>query len=108
MNIGAWLRGLGLERYEQAFRENEVDAEALPELTESDLASLGLPLGPRRKLLKAIARPRQGVLPPSPTTQPSEVSRPGLGARLRTRAPPADGDVLRSGWFDGALGAARS
>ncbi len=65
----------GAGGYEPTFRENEVDAEVLPELTESDLASLGLPLGPRRKLLKAIARLRQGV-PPSPTEQPSEVSMP--------------------------------
>ncbi len=33
MDIGGWLRGLGLERYEQAFRENEVDLRVLPELT---------------------------------------------------------------------------
>ena len=75
MNIGVWLRSLGLEHYEPAFRENEIDAEVLTELSESDLASLGLPLGPRRKLLKAIARLRQGVAP-SPTEQPSGVSMP--------------------------------
>src|SRR5499427_9141830 len=55
MDIEAWLQGLGLERYAPAFRDNEIDAEVLPELTEADLATLGLPLGPRRKLLKAIA-----------------------------------------------------
>jgi class 3 adenylate cyclase len=55
MDIGAWLRNLGLERYEPAFRENEIDVEVLPELTEGDLEKLGLPLGPRRKLLKALA-----------------------------------------------------
>ena len=54
MDIAAWLRELGLERYEQAFRDNEIDREVLPELTESDLEKLGLPLGPRKKLLKAI------------------------------------------------------
>ena len=48
MDIAAWLRELGLERYEPAFRENEIDAEVLPELTESDLSALGLPIGPRR------------------------------------------------------------
>ena len=30
MDIGGWLRGLGLERYEQAFRDNEIDEEVLP------------------------------------------------------------------------------
>ena len=36
MDIGGWLRGLGLERYEQAFRENEIDLRVLPELTADD------------------------------------------------------------------------
>ena len=65
MDIAAWLRRLGLERYEPALRENEIDLDVLPELTEADLVTLGLPLGPRRKLLKAISALRQGV-PPSP------------------------------------------
>jgi class 3 adenylate cyclase len=55
VDVAAWLRDLGLERYEPAFRENEIDGDVLPELTESDLERLGLPLGPRKKLLKAIA-----------------------------------------------------
>ena len=37
MDIAAWLRRLGLEQYERAFRENDVDAEVLPELTAEDL-----------------------------------------------------------------------
>jgi class 3 adenylate cyclase len=69
MDIEAWLQGLGLERYLPAFRENEIDAEVLPELTEADLVTLGLPLGPRRKLLKAIAGLRQAALPsPAPVS----------------------------------------
>ena len=52
MDIAAWLRDLGLERYEPAFRENEIDPEVLPQLTEADLVTLGLRLGPRKKLLK--------------------------------------------------------
>ena len=51
MDIAAWLQGLGLERYESAFRESEIDWEVLPDLTEGDLEKLGLPLGPRKKLL---------------------------------------------------------
>ena len=58
LDIGAWLRGLGLERYEQAFQQGEIDAEILPELTDADLRELGIPLGPRKKLLKAIAATR--------------------------------------------------
>ena len=37
MDIAAWLRGLGLEEYEPAFRDNRVDAEILPKLTGEDL-----------------------------------------------------------------------
>src|SRR5215467_12996587 len=56
MEIGAWLRSLGLERYEPAFRENEIDWEALPKLTAEDLKDLGVVLGGhRRRLLEAIA-----------------------------------------------------
>src|SRR5215467_9145222 len=56
MDIGGWLRGLGLERYEQAFRENEIDLRVLPELTADDLKDLGVAaIGHRRLLLKAIA-----------------------------------------------------
>jgi SAM domain (Sterile alpha motif) len=56
VDILAWLRELGLERYEQAFRENEVAAEILPELTADDLKDIGVTIvGHRRKLLEAIA-----------------------------------------------------
>jgi class 3 adenylate cyclase/tetratricopeptide (TPR) repeat protein len=55
MDIGAWLGGLGLAQYEGLFRENEIDSQVLPELTESDLSQLGVPLGHRKRLLKAIA-----------------------------------------------------
>ena len=55
IDIVTWLRQLGLERYEATFRDNEVTADVLRDLTEADLEKLGLPLGPRKKLLKAIA-----------------------------------------------------
>src|SRR5690349_24435923 len=56
MDIGGWLRGLGLERYEQAFRENEIDLRVLPELTVDDLKELGVAaIGHRRLLMRAIA-----------------------------------------------------
>jgi len=56
MDVAEWLRGLGLERYAVAFRDNEIDWEALPKLTAEDLQDLGVVLGThRRKLLEAIA-----------------------------------------------------
>jgi len=55
MDVASWLRSLGLEKYEALFRENEIDADVLPELTQLDLEKLGVPLGHRKRLLKAIA-----------------------------------------------------
>jgi len=57
LDIGAWLRGLGLERYEAAFRENRIEADVLASLTVEDLKDLGVTLvGDRRRLLGAIAK----------------------------------------------------
>lgn len=55
MDIAAWLGRVGLERYQEAFRNAEITADILPDLTECDLEKLGLPLGPRKKLIRAIA-----------------------------------------------------
>src|SRR5215472_17539077 len=56
VDIAAWLHGLGLQQYEQTFRENAIDAAVLPDLTAEDLKDLGVNLvGHRRKLLAAIA-----------------------------------------------------
>ena len=55
MDIGGWLRSLGLEQYEVAFHANAVDAGVLRDLTDQDLKKLEVPLGHRRKLLRAIA-----------------------------------------------------
>jgi hypothetical protein len=55
MHLGNWLRSLGLERYEAAFRDNAIDEEVPRDLKEDHLRELGLPLGARIKLLKAIA-----------------------------------------------------
>jgi class 3 adenylate cyclase/predicted ATPase len=63
MDIGAWLQSLGLEQYEAVFRANAVDAEVLPELGEADLEKLGVLLGHRKKLLKAIAALRDNQSP---------------------------------------------
>ena len=55
MDLGEWLRSLGLERYEAVFRENAIDADVIRALTEEHLRELGVPMGARLKLLKAIA-----------------------------------------------------
>ena len=110
MDVAAWLRGLGLEQYAPAFRDNDVDGEVLPELTADDLISIGVTsVGHRRKLLAAIAA--LGTEPP--TRDCSSISGERdiyshLHPERRCRTPAADGDVLRSGRLDGALVAARS
>jgi class 3 adenylate cyclase len=71
MDVVAWLRGLGLEQYAPAFRDNDVDAEVLPELTAGDLIGLGVTsIGHRRKLLAAIAALGAGTTIAVATTAP--------------------------------------
>ena len=61
MDVGSWLRKLGLERYGPAFRDNGIDSELLPRLTAEDLKELGVALvGDRRRLLEAITALRAG------------------------------------------------
>ena len=55
MDVASWLQSLGLGQYEASFRSAEIDAKILPELTNQDLEKLGVPLGHRKRLLKAIA-----------------------------------------------------
>jgi class 3 adenylate cyclase len=72
VDIGTWLHGLGLQQYEQAFRDNAIDAAVLPELTVDDLKDLGVNLvGHRRKLLAAISALRSGPAPDSVARAPS-------------------------------------
>ncbi len=53
-DIQSWLAELGLEKYASAFVEAEIDFEILPSLDKEDLKDLGLPIGPRRKIMDAI------------------------------------------------------
>src|SRR6202048_2746366 len=81
MDLGGWLRSLGLEQYEAAFRENAIDDPVLLDLTENHLREIGIPLGARLKLLKAIAAlgaraeatsPSAGVAPSGPPIDVAE------------------------------------
>ena len=66
MDVGGWLRKLGLEQYEAAFRENKIDDTVLPSLTAEDLRDLGVGfVGDRRKLLDAIAAVRAEARAPT-------------------------------------------
>jgi class 3 adenylate cyclase len=63
LDIGTWLYGLGLEQYEPVFRDNAIDLETLPDLTETDLEKLGVLLGHRKRMLRAIDDRRAATAP---------------------------------------------
>ena len=77
MDVVVWLRGLGLGKYEAAFRDNEIDETVLPSLTHENLKEFGVTaLGHRLKLLDAIAllRTDAGASSPDATTTPAAPS----------------------------------
>jgi SAM domain (Sterile alpha motif) len=102
MDVAAWLQGLGLERYVPAFRDNEIDWDALPKLSAEDLKDLGVVLGGhRRRLLDAIAALGAAAPAASATAAPRDApalaeadpaTRPTRRGRLR-----APDDLCRSG-----------
>ena len=67
--LAEWLGKLGLNQYAQAFADNHVDHSVLSDLTENDLQKLGVSLGHRKKLLRAIETLRIES-PPSGTKPP--------------------------------------
>jgi class 3 adenylate cyclase len=89
MDIGDWLRSLGLERYEAAFRENEITEKVLPSLTAEDLKELGVnALGHRRVLLDAIAALRTDASAKGPPSAPPRLT----AAATAPPAPEAAGE----------------
>ena len=68
--IADWLKKLGMSEYTEKFAENDIDASVLPELTDQDLKDLGISLGHRRKMLRAIrdlsSAPSSGTAPSAP------------------------------------------
>ena len=77
MDVGGWLRNLGLDRYEAAFRENGIDEQVLCHLTAEDLKEIGIAtVGVRRKLLAAIADLAAPSPPAEPHSPPSAAQRP--------------------------------
>jgi class 3 adenylate cyclase/predicted ATPase len=74
-DLDRWLADLGLEQFVGLFRDNLIDDDVLPSLTDADLKELGLPLGARKKILKAIAAaalPDTGVMAAPRPTGPAE------------------------------------
>ena len=58
-DIREWLTELDLERYADAFEENDVDHDVIADLSEEDLEKLGVSMGHRKRLLRALAEPSE-------------------------------------------------
>jgi hypothetical protein len=71
MDLEGWLRSLGLGQYEAAFRENAIDLGILPYLTDQDLEEIGVLLGHRRQLMRAIANLETQKAPASNVATPA-------------------------------------
>ena len=72
--VADWLNGLGMSEYAPRFAENDIDMEVLGELTDADFDRLGVSLGHRRKLLKALASAAEP--PPSKSAIESSERQP--------------------------------
>jgi class 3 adenylate cyclase len=89
MDVGDWLRSLGLSQYETLFRQNDIDAEVLSELTDGDLEKFGVSFGHRKRLLKAIAMlgsaetAAKPAIRAPPQTSPDVVERRQLTVMFR-------------------------
>ncbi|MBV8408733.1 MAG: AAA family ATPase [Alphaproteobacteria bacterium] len=84
--VEVWLAKLGLGKYARGFVENEIDTGTLPMLTEEDLRELGLPIGPRRKILAAIRELHVGQAPRvAASIEPPAMPRHLADRILRTR-----------------------
>jgi class 3 adenylate cyclase len=80
LNIADWLEGLGMAEYAERFAENRIDISVLPELSDQDLKELGVVLGDRRKMLRAIrelvaVEPVEDQPAPEPAPKPDAAER---------------------------------
>src|SRR5208337_5591674 len=84
MDVGGWLRSLGLGQYEANFRDNKIDADVLPQLTADDLKDIGVSaVGDRRRLLAAIA----ALSGPTPSANaPASSPKPALAEGFQISA----------------------
>jgi hypothetical protein len=84
VDVTAWLRDVGLERYAQAFLDNDIRADVLPDLTETDLEKLGVSLGDRKRFLKAVGALQVAATPKSQDSDPGPAPQ-GFAAREAER-----------------------
>ena len=96
-----WLRGQNLEQYADTFEANDIDFDILPDLDDHDLEQLGLSLGNRRRLLKAIAARNTAAAPISaqdkaPSPNKASAEAPGYGDAERRQVSVMFADMVGS------------
>ena len=79
--VADWLKTLGMSEYAQLFAENRIDLSVLPDLTDQHLKELGVPLGHRLKMLRAV---RELSGPVSSNLQPERRSQDAAERRQVT------------------------
>ncbi len=88
-DLRSWLATIGLEKYLDSFAANRIDADVLADLTEGDLEKLSIPLGDRKRLLKAIAllREQEAARKPAPVSkrEHDESAAPSSDHRVERR-----------------------
>ncbi len=87
-----WLAQLGLDRYAEAFEREELTFDSLPDLTEADLKDLGLPLGPRKAVLKAIAGRQEHAKAIAPLASPDSYTPAHLAEKILTTRAALEGE----------------
>jgi hypothetical protein len=93
--VADWLEKLGMSEYRERFAENRIDFSVLPELTDQDLKDVGILLGDRRKILRAIA-----ALTSVPAAHPTPAVPPAASASYSAaKQSPADGPPPASASF---------
>src|ERR1700740_959320 len=91
--IADWLEKLGMSEYAQRFAENRIDFSVLPDLTDQDLEKLGVVLGDRRKMLRAIAALGSAAAAEStlaPTKSAAILTQTAPPQPTSTKRPPAE------------------
>ena len=98
IDVGAWLRDLGLGQYEAAFRQNAINETVLPNLTAEDLKDMGINIvGHRRMLLDAIALLRaDGSAKAPPAEASSTTLRPAQDTAERRQVTVLFSDLVGS------------
>ena len=94
--IADWLEKLGMSEYAQRFAENGIDFGVLPDLTDQDLKDIGVILGHRRKLLRAIAELNEVEKSPLKAAPPAATSATPQDAAERRQVTVLFSDLVGS------------